>query len=358
MILFLILTDVIVLGLVKNHPLADFDSAYQFPQSSVLGVNNYLGYIRESSHGVKVVFLGDSTVGGFLEGFQTALPFFYEQQWKERNEAVKVYNLGLSAARPADMYLLLKEIIDEFDFVIIGVHFRFFLRRDLESGALAYPDLIRFLPSITKADVSQLGQGEMIPSFLARQIDRLLFNYWQFYRWRGLLKLILFKGEPRDFLFNQYKNMLQWLRTGQRQNGKVQFGKAIPFDELSEDEKEFNVNYAREYYRFVGIDDGNPSLIYLNKIADLLAAKKKKAFIYMVPLSRDLLDKYQLMDWEQYQSLVMRIKALINSDDTKFVDYNDNSLLARQYYYNFDHLTKQGNEQFAHILFKDTALTR
>jgi|GEM_PF-2787707 len=148
-----------------------FESFFRFGET--LQANEFERQVNsmETAKGIRVAFIGDSTVrgAGVPEGGQT-IPAYLQKMInsdpKLGRRGIKVFNFGIAGARDADKYGTLKTLADRraMDMVVMNVTYPFFSQEILKTRVL-FPKV--YLNAFTAEEKRELGLTSAVPASAA-----------------------------------------------------------------------------------------------------------------------------------------------------------------------------------------------
>lgn len=375
-----------------------FESFYRF--SGELKAGEFDRQIKsiEGEPGFRVAFLGDSVVRGtsVAESSQT-IPAYLQKEINSdpdlRAKGVKVFNFGIAGARDADKYGVLKTLLDKnaVDLVVMNVSYPFYSEEILQIP-VQFPHIYynAFSPQEKEelgiADLeapagTEIGQGTageagqpadptpdqvVADSGLERAVTERVLSAWKVYRYRNELNQYLFGGHP----VKTGQKALERLLGKKLAGPEVELGPPDvagvaldmnnlaakdrpenmykPYDQFEWEERE--VEHLRKVYNVGPLDENNVGYRYLKKTLDLAQERDVPVVLFFTPINTQLLDRFQVLDRDDWQSGAGQLQQLFSSRGIECHDLQ-NSVEAR-FFHDSLHLVDEGNEQVARALYQ------
>lgn len=387
-----------------------FTSFYRFPET--LTANQFerqLQSIKEAD-GIRVAFIGDSTVRGAAvpENSQT-IPAYLQQLINSDSElsrlGIKVFNFGIAGAREADKYAVLKTLADYqvVDLLVMNISYPFFSDEILKTKVLfpkAYPDL--FSPE-EKAELGLTGQtgwGASPPPAAGEENDEpaggvagapaggpsledLLTQKlmgWQLYKYREEVNRYLFGETPAVAGKKLLDRVLAPGRTaGHEETGKTgadtapaaengngpETGGTLDGVELAAKDRPENlykvydqfpwedpeIDHLKKVFRVREIDEDNIGFRYLKKSVELADTREIPALYYLTPVNFALLHRYQVLDEADWQADTGKLLDFFRSRKALCLDLQDK--IDDQCFHDSLHMVVSGNRKTAELILAE-----
>lgn len=304
----------------------------------------------KNSDGYKVVILGDSVIHGFaVESSFDTLPAHIGQELRERlpGREVRVFNLGLAGAAPAEIYFLVSALEGAgVDLIIYNINLGWFAPKE---SVLDHRSLLKFKGSLSDLDLENLGIEPERPTAtpVEEWLAGHLFSHWKLYRYRVLLNYWLF-GKP-------LREKLEEAKTDPRQLLPLAGDKLPEVLEMraSWQEKDWDgkLDPADGRVGTLNLADDNKQWLFYRMLLDLIKSKAIPTVFFITPRNYELLDRYDMIDRTAYAKNLSAIVAAAESHSIPVLDYDN--MLPYEYFSDMVHPLSEGNKLLARKLVRD-----
>jgi hypothetical protein len=296
--LALVAIDALVARLMPSQSV--YRHAYRLPVSApTSALADYVAAIDLVSHestGPVAVFLGASpTYGHRIKSAADTFPYAFAAAAASEGVRVQAFNLGLNGAYVGDEESLARAVADAADVVFVQLTYHTFAKRT--GAALRYPEIPSLL-GVASPDVAatRLRTGPVEQAWSGSAAS-WLGQYWRLWRYRDVIDRRIFGGTPRSALGAAASRSLD--------GGTSDSYTMLPrdaaddgfasFDELDPGAQMVVVARYAEESSF-SITPTSPEVANLDRLADFLAARHKRAVFFMGPLNWDVISDYELID--------------------------------------------------------------
>lgn len=303
----------------------------------------------KKSDGYKVVVVGDSVIHGKTveRGLET-LPAHIARELRERlpGMRIRVFNLGVAGAAPAEVYFLMDALADAgADLVLYNINLGWFAREN----TLDHRSLLKLKGAPTGLDLQGLGI-EQENSTVTPAEDWLsghLFSRWKLYRYRILLNYWLFGKPIREKVQETKKDSHLLLPFAEDRQPDVIESRA-PWWEKDWDGK---LDPADGREGALRLDDDNKQWLFYRMMLDLIKSRDIHAVFFITPRNYELLDRYDMVDREAYTKNLSTVVDAAKSTGIPVLDY-DNAL-PYEHFSDIVHPLPEGNRLLARIIAGD-----
>jgi hypothetical protein len=300
--------------------------------------------------GYKVVLIGDSVIHGHaVESSFETLPAYVARELRERlpGREIRVFNLGMAGAAPADVYFLLDALLEGagVNLVIYNINVSWFAPRE---NTLEHTSLLKLKDTPPDFDLQSLGiQTAPTATPAENWLYRHVLSRWKLYRYRILLNYWLFGKPLRDKLEEAQTDSRLLLPFAEDRLPEV-------VEERSpwwEKEWEGKLDPASGRIGTVSLDDGNRQWIFYRKLLDLIKDKSIPAVFFVTPHNYELLDRYDMVDRRAYAKNLSAIAGAAGASGVPVLDYD--SALSGRDFSDIVHPLPEGNRLLARLLVQD-----
>ncbi len=272
-----------------------------------------------------VVFLGDSALWGYH------VPPAAASVSLLRQAGCRCRNLSFEGGSPANTYAVLRALFAAGaapKAVVFNVNQKEFNPADSAYRTL-HPSVDALARPLLAPDEIALLAAPDAPDFNGR-IDRTIAAHWALYALRSDL---------REVVFDDVDAVHRLDRALKSASGATSRQDAAHRPTADRFEGTYDLTP-------LAAEPDNVSLVFLRKIADLLAARRVRAFAMLTPTNHALLHDY--IDVPVYDENLRYVRALLERRGVTVLDY-DRAFGAEQFLDN-DHLTVRGNRTFAGLI--------
>ncbi len=323
------------------------------PWDAVVYTPLYLEYLQKNKPDKPMLGLfGPSTVYGTTvrKGSNTTAGVIQEQ-----HPEYQVMNLGLTGARFTETYAILAAAIEQVDYIVFELNYGIVVLSDKEPDVNVYPQLINKL----ETDLSRQWLDEFpeknkdsFPSMPHRWFQQKVLNKWSLYKHRDVITYKNFKTRtPQERLRKLTEEWNSKLKAGKEPGPSLM---AAYVSMTPNQQKSINEHFKDLYNWEQPFDpDHSFGMFMIEQVLKLLKEHNKPALFYTAPLDRELIDQEQLLDWEQYNQVMETYKAMIESYQFSFVDFNkEGHPMPHTEYHDPSHLLDDGSHQFGQLLLQ------
>ncbi|MFD0715977.1 hypothetical protein [Paenibacillus sp. GCM10027626] len=321
------------------------------PSDSIIYTPLYIDILKEQRKDKpRIGLFGPSTVYGTTvkKGENTTAGVLQAEQ-----PAYKVANLGLTGARFTETYAILSDVIDSIDYVVYEINYGIAVISDQESEVTVYPQLVAKLghPGFDEWTAAfPEKQNEQARSQFQQDVEQHVLNEWPLYRDRDLLSFDHLKTRTTK---ERLRRIYQKWADGQGSESGMQPELTTAYVAMTKEQQAAVNDHFKELYAWKRPFDPKHSfgLYAMEQTLKLLKQHGKKVLFYTAPLDRELIDREQLLDWQEYSTVMAAYRQLIESYNYALVDFNQDGLtISHQYYHDPSHLLDEGSKQFGQIL--------
>lgn len=304
----------------------------------------------KKSDGYKVVILGDSVIHGLaVENSSETLPAHIGRELREclHGKEVRVFNLGLAGAAPAEVYFLVNALEGAgVNLIIYNINLGWFAPKE---NVLDHRSLLQFKGGLSDLDLENLGIEPEKPTTtpVEEWLSGQLFSHWKLYRYRVLLNYWLF-GKP-------IREKLEAAKTDPRQLLPLDEDKLpealemrAPWQEKNWDGK---LDPADGRVGTLNLADDNKQWLFYRMMLDLIKSKAIPTVFFITPRNYELLDRYDMVDRTAYAKNLSAIVDAAKSHGIPVLDYD--SALPSEYFSDMVHPLPEGNKLLARKLVRD-----
>lgn len=302
--------------------------------------------------GYKVVLIGDSVVHGHaVESSFETLPAYVARELRERlpGREVRVFNLGMAGAAPADVYFLLDALEGAgVNLVIYNINVSWFAPRE---NTLEHPSLLKLKDSPSDFDLQSMGIQPDTPT--ATPVESWLYGHvlsrWKLYRYRILLNYWLFGKPLRDKLAEAQTDPRLLLPFAEDRLPDI-LEERSPWWEKDWDGR---LDPTNGRIGTISLDDSNQQWIFYRKLLDLIKEKNIPSVFFVTPHNYELLDRYDMVDRQAYAKNLSAIAGATEASGVPVLDCD--SALPGRAFSDIVHPLPEGNRLLARLLVRDLA---
>ncbi len=377
-------------------PVADpsFEAAYRLPQDGSLGrLEPFIRHIRqvraENPMDLIVVFLGASPAYGVgIKDSADTFPAAFESAAASDTLAgrsgarrVRAYNLAANGLLLGDQYVIAKAVGDAADLVVVQLTYQTFDPR--RSGSrMREPDLASMLHVGVNAKESRaLGVERRTDTPLDLAIDQVIRSRWFALGARNDVASAVGLSDASDRLYRLASGMEPTetplvggapsagdpttpdsadvgdaAATEQQPQIDGAVDPTTPFDELDPAMQMVAISRASENSRF-DLNAGNPELGMLGRLAGYLRSDSTRAAFFLAPMDEEILSAYEVLDEQQYERNVRRIRSVLARSGFGLIDYHREPFLTSADFVDLTHTTASGGVLTGQRLWKDLRST-
>jgi hypothetical protein len=249
-------------------------------------------------NGFKVVVLGDSVVhGDAVESSYDTLPacIFAELQELLPEKNIKVFNMGLAGASPAEVFFILDALEGSgVDLFIYDINIGWFSRKKV----LEHQSLTELKGSLSSRDLKDLGIEpiEVTDTPAEKWLSNSIFSHWRLYQYRVLLNYWLF-GKPLREKLEEAKKDPHMLVPFAENNSPETLAMRAAWKEKNWDGK---LDPAKGRVGSVCLGDNNKQWLFYRMLTGEIRKKELTAVFFTTPRNYRLLDLYGMIDRPAY----------------------------------------------------------
>lgn len=352
-----------------------FDNNFRFEdgahvKSDVL--NLYVDYAARQK-GTKIAVIGDSVVqgAGVPERNQTITAHLQEELRGSYLPDAKVFNFGFPGGRPADLFMAVKQLhqAGAVQLFVINISYPFFSDEMAKDPLLYFkvwrPQLAEDqkkelkvpaeVPAAqpVKTDSTEATGSSAVETFLQEKVA----EYWSVYRFRQELNRFLFGGQPavksKEYFDRTFKGEMPEVE-------QVEDPAQEPLSEKDRPENKYNVwtsfawsdqdrEHLKKVFNVTGRD--NVDFKYYRELCRYLQENRIPAVIFMSPVNHALLQRYHLLDYNDYKKNTAVIAQVARQRGITFLNYQE--AVSPNLFHDSLHLLDSGNATTARLLSKD-----
>lgn len=268
----------------------------------------------------------------------------------------RVLNLGLSGARLPETYAILSSVIDKVDYVLYELNYGIIPITDNNPEVSVYPTLMSKLDqNIPRQWLNDFTQKDKdsVPSSVHNAVTTGILNHWTLYHDRDVINYRFFKTRTTT---EKIRREIKKVRDAKQGIVSTYIPPYRPFDKLKPEQQEEIIEHYTSLYTWEQPFDKDNSfgLFMIEKTLDLLDEHKKKAVFYTGPLDKQMINENNMLDWNEYYTVMGAYQELIESRNYSFIEFNtdDTNLIPHEYYHDASHLIDDGSIIFGEILYE------
>ncbi|KUG04084.1 hypothetical protein ASZ90_018530 [hydrocarbon metagenome] len=302
----------------------------------------------EKAKGYKVVVLGDSVVHGDDVADTDTLPIYISREFELLcpNKQIKVFNMGMAGASPAEVYFLLNGLEEAgADLFIYDINLGWFSRKE----TLEHQSVLHLNNSLNEQELLSLGIEPLktLASPAEEWLEDHLFSHWNFLQYRLLLNYWLFGQPLRQQLEEALENSVI-LGLGAEDRGDDEVEMRAPWKEK---DWEGQLDPAGGRVGDVYLSEHNAQWILYQRLTERVKSNKLSMIFFVTPRNYELLDRYDMVDRKAYQdNLSVVIKE---AEDNGIPVLNYDNAIPNHLFVDTIHPLAEGNQILAHILVED-----
>ncbi len=261
---------------------------------------------------------------------------------------VETVNLAANGQLPADSYSVALKAAEDADLVVVQLTYHAFNPAWRDGVTVRYPELPRMLGVAFDERDARVLQLEATPHpDITGSADRALRARWALYRSRDRIAAQAFGGPPDERVFAAWERLVDSALTGEDE----QVPSGLPFDELEPEEQMFVLDEfsGASDYRF---DANDVEAVALGRLAERVAASRRRVAFYVSPLNIAALKDADLYDAEQVDANVAGMREIVERHELRFIDLSREPLDADAFA-DINHGTATGNDAVARILWRE-----
>ncbi len=345
----------IIIGLVLEEILVSSFIAGKFshPEAQKLPVYDeatltlWVKQVKKAA-GYKIVVLGDSVVHGDDVAHDDTLPIYIAKELGELcpEKQIKVFNMGMAGASPAEVYFLLNALDGTgTNLIIYNINLGWFGREE----TLEHQALLHF----NRLNDQQLRSLGIEPLESARSpaedwLEDHLFSHWQFLQYRLLLNYWLFGQPLRQHVDELFKSPgSSWLLGAEEE----EIEKSDPRAPWTEKDWEGKLDPAQGRVGDVYLSENNAQWVLYQMLTDLVKRENLPMIFFVTPRNYELLNRYDMVDQNAYgDNLALVIEQ---AEDNGIPVLNYDQALPYDLFVDTIHPLAEGNQILADILVND-----
>ncbi|KKO52559.1 hypothetical protein [Paenibacillus sp. DMB20] len=315
----------------------------------------WIEYLREHPVGNKPVvgMFGPSTVyGTTVKESRNTTAGVLQANMKNK----RVLNFGLSGARLTETYAILASVVDDIDVAVYEINYGILPATDNEPEVAVYPVLLSKLDqNIPRSWLDPFPKKDKgsVPSAVHNRVTTGILNQWTLYHDRDVLSYRYLKTRtPTEKL----RRDIQTIRDRRKGIAPTYTPPFKSYDELKTRQQEEIVKHYADLYKWEQPFDSSSSfgLFMMGKTLDLLDHHRIQAVFYSAPLDNQLISERQLLNWNEYDTVMGAYRQLIESRGYPFIEFNHEAVnvVPHEYYHDTSHLIDKGSAVFGEILLE------
>ncbi|NLJ76473.1 MAG: hypothetical protein GX325_04330 [Peptococcaceae bacterium] len=374
LVIFFFITNSLALWYVFHQ--MGYDQNFRFADGAHVKadvLDLYLEYVAGQG-GYKIAVVGDSVVqgAGVAEREQTLTAHLQEELGGGYLKSARVFNFGLPGGRPADLYMMVKELHEAgaAQAMIVNISYPFFSYEMTKTPLLYYKV---WSPGLSRAGKEELKVPAGFTSDLGAQtsprgaedsedtgdnVEEIVSRYWAVYRFRQEINRYLFGGPPavqgKAYLDLALHGIVPDLAPAE------EFPEEEPLSEKDKPENRYKVwtsfswsDQDREHLKnvFNVTEEDNVNFKYYRLLCRYLQENDIPALIFMSPVNHSLLQQYGLLDYSSYVHNTSLIRQVAEDNGILFLNYQE--AIPSHLFHDSMHMLDEGNAITAGLLSKD-----
>lgn len=326
----------------------------------------YLEYVAGQG-GYKIAVVGDSVVqgAGVAERGQTLTAHLQEELWGGYSKSARVFNFGLPGGRPADLYMMVKELHEAgaAQMIIVNISYPFFSYEMTKTPLLYFKVWSPGLSVVEKEELKvpagfASAQGAEDSEDAGDNVEKTVSRYWAVYRFRQEINRYLFGGPPAV----QGKAYLDLILHGIVPDAAPaeEFPEEEPLSEKDKPENRYKVwtsfpwsDQDKEHLKnvFNVTEEDNVNFKYYRLLCGYLQENDIPALIFMSPVNHSLLQRYELLDYSSYVHNTGLIRQVAEDRGILFLNYQE--AIPPHLFHDSMHMLDEGNAITAGLLSQE-----
>ena len=259
----------------------------------------------------KVVVLGDSVVhGDAVESSHDTLPACISAELQELlpEKKIKVFNIGLAGASPAEIFFLFDALEGAgVDLFIYDINLGWFSREK----TLEHQSLQLLKRNLSSQDLRSLGIEPIKPADTPAEewLSSHIFSHWKLYHYRVLLNYWLF-GKPLREKLEEAKKDPRMLIPFAENNSTETLEMRAAWKEKNWDGK---LDPVKGRVGSVNLGTNNKQWLFYQMLLDMVNKKEISVVFFVTPRNYELLVRYGMIDRPAYvKNLSIVVNEAIN----------------------------------------------
>ncbi|MCL6634837.1 MAG: SGNH/GDSL hydrolase family protein [Peptococcaceae bacterium] len=303
----------------------------------------------EKSSGYKVVMLGDSVIhGNAVESSCETLPAHVARELQESlpGREIRVFNLGMAGAAPAEVYFLISALAGAgVDLFIYNINLGWFARESV----LDHRSLLKLKGGPSGPGLQGPGSGpeEKPATPVEEWLAGHVFSRWKLYRYRVLLNCWLFGKPLREKLAAAQEDPRLLLPFAEdRLPGVLEM--RAPWRQKNWDGK---LDPAGGRLGSLSLDSSNRQWLFYRLMIEQIGQRKLSAVFFITPRNYELLDRHDMVDRPSYAKNLSAVAEAARSAGITVLDYD--SALPADCFSDTVHPLPEGNRILAQKIVRD-----
>lgn len=302
----------------------------------------------------KIAWLGASVMQGVHNTPpDQAYPQLVCKRIQKRGRDVACYNLAVSGANLGDMYLLMHESLNRgADIIVAAINYKIFSDQSKMGVLVRYPELlyhIRKNPRFVniRQEIAGVDSGEWTNIFM----DRTLADIWAFYRYKGLIGILMTgQGKP---VFEHLKYTYA-VNSGLARDNALEAAKSDYIDRNRDDlwkgmPDQF-ATFCRLTYSRINLSPDNPKWEVLEQMSKEAKERNATLIFLISPVNLEGAEQFKQFEKKDIADFRKILQRKINNNGNLVIDMSDK--IDYRHFTDFEHMNLNGHKQLANKLSK------